>query len=154
MRLNKYINEIKITRDFKLGPKPGPKPPLRIRDQYWAKSVKIGNFTYIIDIEMGLIGEWIISFGIKGKSPKISGTGNAIKVFGAVAQAIKEFLKEMDKKGEAVDYLAFTANEDEPSRVKLYDRFAKKFEKMFGFKLEDREVTGYGDIEYEFKRIK
>jgi hypothetical protein len=146
MRLNKYINEIKITRKFDL-----KKGKSRYGD--WTSSFKIGDLKYDVFITSGLHGEYTIAFGVVGQPLKILGTGNAFKVFAAVAQSIKEFLKDMDKKDEPVDLLAFTAGTDHPSRVKLYDRFAKKFEKMFGFMLIDRDDIG-GDIEYVFKRVK
>jgi hypothetical protein len=148
MRLNKYINEIKITRKFDL-----EKPTKKRYLDSFNRQVKIGKEKYEIDISPGLIGEYDIAFGIIGKPLDVLGTGNAFKVFAAVAQAIKEFLKIMDKKQEPVDMLMFSANIEHPSRIKLYDRFAKKFEKLFGFKLTNREDIGF-DIEYEFTRVK
>jgi len=147
MRLNRHLNEIKITRKFDL-----KKGKSRYGD--WQSKFKIGELKYEVHITSGLIGEYSIAFGIVGKPLEIIGTGgNVFKVLSAVAQSVKEFLKEMEEKGEPVNLLVFTGNKDEPSRIKLYDRFAKKFEKMFGFKLTSREDIGY-DIEYEFKRVK
>lgn len=143
---SKKLSEIKVTRKFDL--KKG-----RSRYGDWTSSFKIGDLKYDVFITSGLHGEYSISFGVLGKPLEILGTGNAFKVFAAVAQSIKEFLKDMDKKGEPVELLAFTADAYHPSRIKLYDRFAKKFEKMFGFRLIDRDDIG-GDIEYVFKRIK
>ncbi len=147
MRLIRHLEEIKITRAFKLY-KAG-----EIGGRFRRK-IKIGKFTYDIGIANTLPGEYEISFGVMGKPLKVLGTGNAFKVFAAVAQAIQEFLKEMKKQEVTVDILTFTADPDEKSRVKLYDRFAKKFEKMFGFKLTNREDVGGFDIEYEFTRVK
>lgn len=87
-----------------------------------------------------------------GKPLQVLGTGNAFKVFAAVAQAIQEFLKEMEKKEMPVWKLTFSAGADEPSRIKLYDRFAKKFKTMFGFKLSSRTVDQF-DVDYEFQRV-
>ncbi len=149
MRLQRYLNEIKITREFRLD-KAASFSGKGVR---FRRTVKIGKETYDIGIANTLPREYEISFGMMGKPLKVLGTGSAFKVFAAVAQAIKEFLKEMEKKGERVEYLTFSAGADEPSRIKLYDRFAKKFEKMFGFKLTGREDVGGFDIEYEFKRV-
>jgi len=148
MRLQRYLNEIKITREFKLKKATGEGRYARFQ-----RKIKIGKETYDIGIANTLPGEFEISFGIEGKPLKVLGTGNAFKVFAAVAQAIQEFLKEMDKKDVPVEFLTFSAGADEKSRVRLYDRFAKKFEKMFGFRLTNREDVGGFDIEYEFKRV-
>jgi len=151
MRLTRYLDEIKITRDFDLKKATtfSRKSGARFR-----RTIRIGKEEYDIGIANTLPGEYEISFGIMGKPLQVLGTGNAFKVFAAVAQAIKEFLKEMDKKDEPVEFLTFSAGADEKSRVKLYDRFAKKFEKMFGFRLTNREDVGGFDIEYEFKRVR
>lgn len=145
MRLQRHLDEIKITRAFDL------KKAAALGGRFRRK-IKIGKHTYDIGIANTLPGEFEISFGIIGKPLQVLGTGNAFKVFAAVAQAIKEFLKEMEKQEEIVNILTFSAGADEKSRVKLYDRFAKKFEKMFGFKLTNREDVGGFDIEYEFTR--
>jgi hypothetical protein len=150
MRLQRHLNEIKITRKFELKKKSGFTGG---SGRFFRRTIKIGENKYDIEIvPTKLPREYDISFGIIGRPLQILGTGNAFKVFAAVAQAIKEFLKDMNKREEPVDTLTFSANADEPSRIKLYDRFAKKFEKLFGFRLTNRDIDLY-DIEYEFRRV-
>jgi hypothetical protein len=150
MRLQRYLNEIKITRKFDLK----KMSAFTGKGTNFSRSVKIGKYTYDIEIIASkLPKEYDISFGIIGKPLDVLGTGSAFKVFAAVAQAIKDFLKAADKRNEPVDTLIFTAATDQPSRVKLYDRFAKNFEKMFGFRFIGKEDIGGFDIEYEFKRV-
>ena len=64
---------------------------------------------------------WHITFEIRGTGGKphdISKTGNEFKVFATVAEILNEYLKKVKP-----DNFWFTAKE--PSRAKLYDRFAK-----------------------------
>jgi hypothetical protein len=75
-------------------------------------------------------GEGLQSF-LKGI--KVTGTGSAIKVFGAVAQALKMFVK--DKKPKLFKIVSSLY---EPSRLKLYQRFIPQIEKMTGYKLKEK----------------
>jgi hypothetical protein len=64
---------------------------------------------------------WQITFEIRGAGGKphdISKTGNEFKVFATVAEILNEYLKKVEP-----EIFWFTAKE--PSRAKLYDRFAK-----------------------------
>ena len=56
--------------------------------------------------------------GTGGKPHDISKTGSEFKVFATVAEILNEYLKKVKP-----DVFWFTAKE--PSRAKLYDRFAK-----------------------------
>lgn len=54
---------------------------------------------------------------------EITGTGDAFKVFSVVKQCVERFLS----KYTTVDKLYFVADNDEPSRVRLYKRFIETF---------------------------
>ena len=69
----------------------------------------------------GMKKRWHITFEIRGTGGKphdISKTGNEFKVFATVAEILNEYLKKVEP-----SVFWFTAKE--PSRAKLYDRFAK-----------------------------
>ena len=69
----------------------------------------------------GMKKRWHITFEIRGTGGKphdISKTGNEFKVFATVAEILNEYLKKVKP-----EIFWFTAKE--PSRAKLYDRFAK-----------------------------
>ena len=69
---------------------------------------------------------WFSAYGDdakeKGGSMEILNTGVGIEVFSTVRSILIAFLKEYDP-----ELLIFTANTEEPSRVKLYNRFLKSF---------------------------
>lgn len=145
MRLIRYINEIKLTRQSKL------KIGMGLFGD-WRSTFKVGDLQYDVFISKSPDGDYSIAFGVIDKPLEVLGTGNAIKVFTAVTQSIKRFLKDMEKKGEPVEKLSFATAGDDKSRLKLYDRFAKKFDSVFGYKLISKEPIGYGEVEYIFKK--
>ena len=57
------------------------------------------------------------------KDYHITGTGNALQVFSAVKQCVLDLFNKRLK--EKPDIISFSADDEEPSRVKLYDRFMK-----------------------------
>lgn len=72
---------------------------------------------------------WDIQFAkMKDGSPtaQITGSGSELKVFGAVLEVIRDFNKR-----NSVDVFTFAAAQNEPSRVKLYDRMYKYAMKWF-----------------------
>ena len=69
---------------------------------------------------------------------KITGGGSEYEIFATVMRIVFEYVKK--NKPNAI---SFTADDDEPSRVKLYDRFVKRFTAS-GYKLWKREAAHQG----------
>lgn len=76
-------------------------------------------------------------------STRITGTGNAFKVFGTVAKIIQEFLSD-----HPINTLLFYAHEDEPSRIKLYDKFMQQVDKALPNYQPSEYYWGSGDDDY------
>ena len=87
----------------------------------WKALFTIDDNKYVFQAETSDMERWQITFEIRGAGGKphdISKTGNEFKVFATVAEILNEYLKKVKP-----DNFWFTAKE--PSRAKLYDRFAK-----------------------------
>ena len=87
----------------------------------WKALFTIDDNKYVFKAETSDMERWQITFEIRGTdgSPHdISKTGNEFKVFATVAEILNEYLKKVKP-----EIFWFTAKE--PSRAKLYDRFAK-----------------------------
>ena len=87
----------------------------------WTALFTIDDNKYVFKAETDDMERYQITFEIRGTGGKphdISKTGNEFKVFATVAEILNEYLK----KGEP-EIFWFSAKE--PSRAKLYDRFAK-----------------------------
>ena len=87
----------------------------------WKALFTIDDNKYVFKAETSDMERWQITFEIRGAGGKphdISKTGNEFKVFATVAEILNEYLKKVKP-----DIFWFTAKE--PSRAKLYDRFAK-----------------------------
>jgi hypothetical protein len=72
-----------------------------------------------------LLDEWLDS----RESIKVVGAGSAFKVVSNVISVINRFLRSMDSKGEPVQCLHFSADREEESRVSLYSRIVKTYQK-------------------------
>ena len=107
-------------------------------------------------IENDKIEYWTIEFGIVGhhdydKSYGITGAGNAVLVFSAVAKCFEMFINK-----EKPKIVFFSA--DEKSRVRLYDRFAKIITSKMPYKLSKDKNLAYeigavsGNKVYVFER--
>jgi hypothetical protein len=84
---------------------------------------------------------WTIEFGLSGhhdysKAFGITGTGNAALVFSATAKCFEMFVNK-----EKPKIVVFSA--DEPSRIRLYDRFAKMITSKLPYKLSKDENLAY-----------
>ena len=62
-------------------------------------------------------------------STGITGSGNAIKIFSAVGECLRDFVRRMNPK-------AFAFSALEPSRKKLYDVLSQKIAQELGWKVE------------------
>ena len=83
----------------------------------------------------------------------ITGDGDAFRVFATVFDILKSFVKNANF---TIDKIQFTAKEAEKSRVRLYDRFAKRYGKVMGFGKVSTKPREWGDgcpcIEYTLTR--
>ena len=87
----------------------------------WIALFIIEDNKYVFKAETDDMERYQITFEIRGTGGKphdISKTGSEFKVFATVAEILNEYLKKVKP-----DNFWFTAKE--PSRAKLYDRFAK-----------------------------
>ena len=87
----------------------------------WIALFIIEDNKYVFKAETDDMERYQITFEIRGTGGKphdISKTGNEFKVFATVAEILNEYLKKVEP-----DVFWFSAKE--PSRAKLYDRFAK-----------------------------
>ena len=65
----------------------------------------------------------------------VTGSGDALQVFSTVIEIIQTTVKKKN-----IQHLYFTADNNEPSRVKLYNRLAKAFAKDGWRYIDDREL--------------
>ena len=87
----------------------------------WIALFIIEDNKYVFKAETDDMERYQITFEIRGTGGKphdISKTGSEFKVFATVAEILNEYLKKVEP-----DVFWFSAKE--PSRAKLYDRFAK-----------------------------
>ena len=87
----------------------------------WTALFIIDDNKYVFKAETDDMERYQITFEIRGTGGKphdISKTGSEFKVFATVAEILNEYLKKVEP-----DVFWFSAKE--PSRAKLYDRFAK-----------------------------
>ena len=103
------------------------------------------NLAKIKGYKTGRMGLNVEFFDLNSDSPyDISGKGNALKVFSTVKATIAKYISE----DPSISFIAFTAKNTEPSRVKLYKMFANQFSKYFpGFTQVEvekfRDSTGF-----------
>lgn len=122
-----------------------------VRSVYHARFIS-GTNIYRVDVSVyhGSIGNVFDVMFVKedGESRIVkahTGDQNAFQVFATVAAILQEILAKHD--GKVV--IKFSADNDEPSRVKLYERFARMIAKKIDGTVE-REV-GSWDIVYKIK---
>ena len=87
----------------------------------WIALFIIEDNKYVFKAETDDMERYQITFEIRGTGGKphdISKTGNEFKVFATVAEILNEYLKKVEPE-------IFWFSAKEPSRAKLYDRFAK-----------------------------
>jgi hypothetical protein len=118
-----------------------------------AATFVVGDLTYHVTFQHQSIatddGEEyqgaVLAFAAKDKHndyhENITGSGNALRIFGTVYTILQDFIEHAQP-----DAIMFSADKDEPSRVSLYNRFAKRMVKQ-GWEhckpeLEDRYSDG------------
>lgn len=78
-----------------------------------------------------------------------TGKGNSVKIMTWVEHCFDLFVQQYD---DSVQRITFSANINERSRVRLYDRFIPVLKKK-GWILQDKRI-GPGFVEYMYERIK
>ena len=75
-----------------------------------------------------------------------------LAVFSGVKKSMEMWIKAMDKAGEPLEFV-FTSKQEESSRAKLYDKFAKTISKKLKipFTRETGMVNGEKSVIYTFK---
>ena len=135
---------------------------VRSEDGWQAKAnVADGGFLHVNFNPITLDGaEWEINFQRDGsESFNANGKGDEIKIFSTVVAVVKEWYAEISKQGwpdEPLRAIEFTAKKDSSetsnSRVRLYDRFAKKFASQIKMAVHRNERTDY--VEWTLKKPK
>jgi len=93
--------------------------------KYWASFTKQGEKN--LDL-------WGFYFKDDAGQQGITGAGDAIKVFAFIKQIFFKFMRKVNPQ-----IVQFTANE--PSRIKLYNRFSKQLQRK-GFRVEVKRRSG------------
>lgn len=100
----------------------------------------------VFDVKaVNMNGSFIITFK-RGATFSITNTGDHFVVFATIRKCIDEFITEYQP-----DRFKFSADQDEPSRVKLYDRMAKQLAIQYQYSLE--EVDMAYDKQYYFAKM-
>jgi hypothetical protein len=89
-------------------------------------------------------GTWEILF-VSDVGISITGTGNAIQVFAAIAKCLNIFLKKYKP-------MVFWFSAKEPSRKKLYLKMSKLITKKYSYKFKTESEDIEDDEIYVFKR--
>lgn len=103
------------------------------------------NFTEFQDMA-------IVTFEDAAHGVDLTNDGDAFRIFSTVAAVVKQFVTTRPD----IQELVFSAAKDSPSRIKLYDRFAKSLPKYiprFEFKEAGTDPTNTSYFVYVFKRI-
>lgn len=103
----------------------------------------------MIKLEDSDENNWGLMFSVNGEIRQ-TGTGDAQRIFATVIACFRDWLAT---EGKDANGIAFAGSLNEPSRIKLYDRFAKLMPR-FGFRdLKSNFQTSNSKF-YEFERIK
>lgn len=94
------------------------------------------------------MNSWGLIFVVDG-TIELSGGGDAQRIFATVIACLKDWLAT---EGQDAYGLSFAAAHNEPSRIKLYDRFARMMPK-FGFRDAHSNFQTHHSKFYEFTRI-
>ena len=125
------------------------------RDSYKFSTANGNNYKVLLLDESIRVNDqyrraYWVEFGLEnqGYKYKVERTGDAFNVFATVTDIIKHHLQTADP----VDYIWFTADKGEPSRVKLYDAFMKLVPRFLPgwefYKIDDQDY----EKEYIIKR--
>jgi len=88
--------------------------------------------------EEGATNQWTLSFTINGDLTTTGG-GDEIPIFSTVLDMTADFIERIDPKSISFD--AFKEVDGRDSRIKLYDRFIKRFASKYGYKLSSKNTV-------------
>ena len=119
-------------------------------DEYWATFwTDMKNPTpatgFSVEMNLGEVGEWAVSFGDGRGRMGITKGGNEFKIFATVVDIIKEFIR-LEKPNE----IQFDAKEG--NRAKLYMKMIKKFAPKLGYKLYHKGRDEGGNTGFSLRR--
>lgn len=141
MKLKQYINELSMTKGTKIS-----SPEYRKESIYNQRITLHDNIIFQFQGYYFKTSDiWEIDFVDENNKADISPKrkGASLELFAALEKVLDEFMnKALPNK------LEFRATIDEKSRVKLYDRLAKKLASKYGFKY-NRKVTSISVL-YQF----
>jgi hypothetical protein len=118
-------------------------------DEY-SYNVELRNGDGDFDVALGgpeehLTGIWEVTFTQysqrHGALDMLTGSGNALAVLTTVMEILTHIINEKN-----IQSISFTADNTEPSRVKLYDRLAKQFTKKGWRYIDNRELDARSDF--------
>jgi len=122
----------------------------------------IDEYNYLVELRSGdgdfdvalgnpeehLVGVWEVSFtqysSREGPKDHITGSGNALPILTTVMEILAHVIKDRN-----IQTISFTADNTEPSRVKLYHRLAKQFEKKGWRYIDHKEQNARSGLEDE-----
>jgi hypothetical protein len=99
------------------------------------------KLTITIDSQSGVS---VINFYIDD-SQNISGKGDAFKIFSTVVNSVADYVRKYKP-----NYIVFTSSEEEPSRIRLYDKFVSNIHKTLpSYKnVTDNQSEWHEDLDY------
>lgn len=103
---------------------------------FWKASFSINDDTFEVYFSIHP-GRTDLTFSSEEHGEGISGQGDQFKIFSTVGKIVEDFLRQ-----NKTEVLIFSAKE--PSRVRLYHRFAKMISREFDFEIEIKEGTRWG----------
>ena len=114
--------------------------------EYSVKMLGNGSGDFMLsDPEEHFGNTWEVDFkqhsDSEGTKSTITGSGNALVVLTTVMEIISQIIKEKN-----IITLIFQADNAEPSRLKLYHRLAKQFEKKGWRYIDDKELNLRSDF--------
>jgi hypothetical protein len=123
-------------------------------DKGFKAEFKVDDFKFLVFMRADMIpqGHWeIIFFRVDGTSYDMNLLGDlnakqTLTVFSGVKSAVMKWIGERDPVA-----FYFSAKEDEGSRVKLYDKFAKIMGKKLGYSL--KKSSGSDGIKYTLTKV-
>lgn len=144
MRATDFITEI--------GDKPYPMPNRwQNNGEGVKKSVQLPSGNYL-EIEVNEQNKMALVNFYVGGSQKITGEGDAIKIFSTVGNAINDYVTK-----KRPNVLCFTGHLFDNSRIRLYDRLANRWLTMPSFKgyvnISDHEDLWPEDLVYFMDEI-
>lgn len=110
-------------------------------DESYVGTFDINDITYDVEIGKYSETEWEVVFGADGEfkltGDLVDNPGAVLAMFSTIAEMVLVFMKK-----EHPLELVFSADNSEPSRVKLYQRMSKQLAQATGYHLETYIKSG------------